>query len=333
MKHEEATSEPKPDLIYRHVDRPEWGLAAFLYSHEDKRAFQFEDGKVRLFKRGYFHHLQLVDAPAAQTARTLARLGQTSGARSSTTTTKADALPIAAQRALFAELYPKGFAGARWRKSKRGFDARRRLKRHRNPSITEAHELLNQRSLATALAEDRSSQLRVALVDLLEKTNLVTARDLSALKESSGVNDRELVVALHGVLYGENETLAIRFERWLTELSKSCGKAPSWPVATAPLALALPGSYVCVQSSTFARQAQWMAPNLAGEKQVTGFNYERWLGMIEGVAADLRSAGLTPADNLDVYDFIAETMTPKKMERARQLFDARGEEASESLSA
>ena len=317
-----ATPEINPKLLYRHTLRPEWGLAAFHHCAEDKRAFQFEDGKIRVFKTDYLHHLLPVDAPTERSARTLERLGAACHERTTAAAPAAGpkSLPVAAQVLLFSKLYPEGFVGAKWRKAKRGFNAKRRLKRHRNASVTEAQSALSYSALAAALASGGTKEAVDRLREMLRASDLVTPKEADSLNVKA--EDAEhLITALHGLLYGENLPFAVRFERWVTALARPLRKTPSWSLATAPLTIIRPSEHVCVRGPMFARQAQWMAPRLASERQVSGRLYERWLAMANAVANELRLAGLAPRDLLDVYDFMAETMTPKKVREARELYE------------
>jgi hypothetical protein len=313
MNHSATLNE---NLIYQHTLRPQWGLAIPVWRKDDKRAFQFEDGEVRVFKRGYLDLLQAVDAPPDKTARTLARLGVADDLGKKIDTK--GALPFAAQVALFASLYPKGFKGSKWRKAKRGFDAKRRLKRHRNPAITEATTVLAEEPLKAMVAAGEYVELHQRLVGLLESTNLVTKAQVRPLKELPEAQIRLVAMALHGLLHGDGK-FPIRFERWVTELETALGKTPKWSLVTAPLALAKPGEYVCVKRSSFTRQAKWMAPRLRGLSKVSARTYERLNRMAKMVGDELESAGLAPRDMIDVYDFIVDTLTPKNIEKARAM--------------
>ncbi len=317
-----ATPEIDPNLLYRHTLRPEWGLAAFHHRAEDKRAFQFEDGRIRVFRSDFLHHLQAVDAPTDRSARTLERLGAAGNERTKAAKPQSgpQSLPIAAQILLFSKLYPEGFVGAKWRKAKRGFNAKRRLKRHRNASVTEAQSTLSYSALAGALASGQAKEVADRLCEMLRASDLVTAKESKSLNVKAD-DAEQLITALHGLLYGENLPFAIRFERWVTALARPLKKTPSWSLATAPLTITRPSEHICVRASIFGRQAQWMAPRLVKERQVSGRLYERWLSMAKAVGEELKEAGLTPRDLLDVYDFMSETMTPKKVKEARELYE------------
>jgi hypothetical protein len=324
---EQVETQPnEKDLIYRHALRPEWGLAVLVDSEDDKSTFQFEDGKVRVFKRAYLHHMQTVDAPADETARTLARLGASEAKKPANETGKTEAaLPLDAQIMLFQSLYPEGFSDEKWQNTRRGSADQRRLKRHRQAALDEASEFLAEKPLAEAIAQGRHAEVMTRLAALLEATDLVTKAQVAPLciAAEEGKRAADFVSMLYALLYTSEDPLSIRFERWVTELEMSCGGTPSWTLATAPLALARPDEHVPVRPASFARQAAWMAPQLAKEREVKGRSYERWLDMTRRVVEALRGADLAPQDNLDVYDFMLETLTPKRMDQARELYASR----------
>ena len=128
--------------LYRHQNRKHWGVAAFLWEQDGKRGYQFSDGKMRVFKQGFYHLFETAEAPgdgSAKAVRRLARLARADGVTESTR------LPtLRDQILLFRRSYPKGFFGEAWMAKYRGVGVRKqlkRLKRHRDPAISDAHRL------------------------------------------------------------------------------------------------------------------------------------------------------------------------------------------------
>ena len=56
----ETPSEAAAPKLYQHTKRPEWGLAILAWDRGSRRAFQFEDGKLRVFKQGYYEMVEEV---------------------------------------------------------------------------------------------------------------------------------------------------------------------------------------------------------------------------------------------------------------------------------
>lgn len=322
---QQQTSTAKKNTLFKHTMRPKWGLAILAYEDDDKKAFQFEDGKVRVFKKEYLRLLEAVDAPLDQSARTLARLGAQAddSSDSATTKSKSNALPIDAQIMYFSEAYADGFASGSWQANHRGADAKKRLKRHRDPAVAEVQAFLKVDEMKALMEAGQHGQIVTQLVTALEDCDLVSkkmAADLSVVYEERAI---PLVQALFVLLHEKESSLPVRFERWYTELQRVCNSTPSWNLATAPLALAKPEEHVCVRPASFLRQAAWMAPRLSGDRSVTGRNYQRWMTMADEIRTVLDEAGLQVGDNLDIHDFIVETMGAKSIERARDLHRAR----------
>lgn len=322
---QKITDENQDNILFKHTMRPSWGHAILAYEDDDKKAFQFEDGKVRLFKNEYLQLLEAVDTPLDHIARTLARLGaqtdESTDARASTSTRAV--LPLDAQIMYFSETYPDGFAGPAWQAKRRGVGAKRRLKRHRNPAIAEAQSFLNHDEMKRLMQTGQHAQIVARLVVTLEGCDLVSkqmAADVAVIYEERAI---PLVQALFVLLHETEQSLALRFERWYTELQRVCHSKPSFNLASAPLALAKPDEHICVRRACFLRQAAWMAPRLASDRGVTGRNYQRWIEMAAQMRRVLDEAGLRVGDNLDIHDFISETMAAKSMARARELHRTR----------
>lgn len=316
------TGDQQGDTFFKHSMRPDWGLAVLEYEGDGKKAFRFEDGKVRIFQKGYYELLQQVDTPVDHSARTLARLGSQSS-ETARSAKKQTVVPIDAQIMCFSEKYDGGFAGAAWQASRRGVGAKRRLKRHRDPAIAQAQSFLARDEMTRRMQAGEHAEIVAQLGSLLEETDLVSKKMAASIAVVFEERAIPLVQALHDLLHQTEGSLPVRFERWYTELERVCYNTPSWNLATAPLALAQPDRHVCVRSACFLRQASWMAPRLASERAVTGRSYKRWLAMADRMKTIFGEAGLGIPDNLDIHDFIVETLKASSIERALELHQAR----------
>jgi hypothetical protein len=313
MTNRTSTNEPAlTTTLYRHQKREQWGLAILAWEHEGKRGYQFEDGTLRVFKRGFYHLMLEVDQPADVTQRVLARLNRTVGRQEAGKKRNLDRLiSFDDQLAIFRVQYPEGFSGKKWQGTMRGVDAAQTLKRHREPAIRAARELLDDQNLRRMIEAGQLDGIVQGLVKLLRQTNLVRPNQLGPLEIPPHRQER-FALALHDLLHGGGP-LRDRFARWVQELGH-CG----WELATAPAALLHPDEHVCVQPGSFRDQAVWMAPRLEHSSEPNAETYLRYLAMATAVQAKLEEEGLHPADLLDVHDFIWTTLRPA----ARKLLES-----------
>jgi hypothetical protein len=292
--------------LYVHERRPRWGYAVLAYDHLDKRGFQFEDGKLRVFKRGYYQLLREVDPPIDKRLPVLEHLNRALGRREASRAAgnpKELLIPFTEQIAHFQEQHPEGFCGKAWRSKMRGVGAKRPLKRHRDHVVRLAREQLSDEALTRLIEAGQHHTVLEALIAVLEQTSLVTAAKLKPLKEAALYRRPEIAAALRELLYGEGP-LESRFKRFATSMDGS------WELATAPLALVHPEQYVCVRPSVFKQQAIWMAPQLQHTRGPDARCYLRYLKMVRTIRAQLEGAGLKPQDGLDLHDFIYLTLRP-----------------------
>jgi hypothetical protein len=313
----EAQKELKTTL-YRHTKRDQWGLAILAWEHEGKRGYQFEDGTLRVLKRGYYHLMCEVDRPADITQRVLGRLNRALGRHEAGKKRNLDRLiSFDDQLTLFRDEFPQGFRGEKWRKKMRGVDAGQQLKRHREPAVRAAQSLLAPESLTRMIEAGDFEAVLQELVRLLKQTNLVRPNQLGPLEIPPHRQER-FALALRDLLHGDGP-FRDRFGRWVQVLGPC-----SWELATTPAALHGPAEHVCVQPRSFRDQAVWMAPRLEHSKEPDAETYLRYHAMAGAVRAQLEEEGLQPADLLDVHDFICSTLRPA----ARKRLDERADEES-----
>lgn len=292
--------------LFRHTRSPDWGLAVLLWEREGKRGYQFSDGKVRVFKQGYYELFSPAAAPGDGTARAVRRLARVAGSSASTKTTAGHTFRD--QVAYFHGAYPGGFAGTTWSSKQRGMAAKRRLKRHRQPVVNEAARL--------ATVEDDEAFLS-ALASLLESTDLVSVNHVRAFREL-GVS-ANLAAAIRSWLF-ETGSDAKRFKLYVRAL----GKAAKWPLVTAIGAVVHPQEHISVHLSTMRQQAKIFFGDFSVSPKPTYKAYLRLVELVRAVSEELGVMGESPRDLLDVRDFIWATQRPtarKAMEAAAQATD------------
>ncbi len=308
------------DTLVQHVSKPEWGLALLAWEREDKRGYQFEDGQLRIFKKGYFDFIQPIDRPVDETARVRAELSKKLGRRKAAVRNGSTHTPIsfAEQLEYFRVLYPDTFMGAKWTVARRGAGAKKRLKRHSDPAIASAGELFSAERLEAKLAAGEALSVVAELAELMDAIDLVSKAQLRGFNRASEENAVRLVRALIQLSWGEGE-LAGRFNRWVAALGRCLGKKASWAIATAIPTLIAPTEHCCIHRTTCIKQAAWMAPNLVIELQPRGSHYVRLVEMMTALSEKLAEAGASPRDLLDVYDFIQMTLRPKAIKEILEM--------------
>lgn len=295
--------------LYRHVKRPEWGVAILAWERHDTRAYQFEDGRLRKIRKGYYKLLEPVDdfeGPEEAVRDNLARAVQTTGDDGSRVVQK----PVATfdeQIALFDKLYPEGFQDPEWIEQHRGDPDGAALKRHREPSVADAKEALSAERCAALIAEGAYETLSESIIDVLAGTDLVPISHVKTLRRLDDEEKQAHAEAVADLLYGDRR-FEERFGDYLDLMTDLLGGRPSWRVATALPALVQPEQHVSVRRSAFARQAGSIAPTARYSRKAKVASYKNFRRVAIGVKKRLESAGHSPRDMLDVHDFVWETL-------------------------
>lgn len=297
--------------LYRHVKRPEWGVAIMAWERNGRRAYQFEDGRLRRFKEGYYSLMQ----PAGQVEESEALVADLQAAieakRGSPGKQLDPVAPFDDQVELFEHLYPEGFKDEEWITDHRADG--RALKRHREPAASDTQERLSKAQCDQLIAEDRHDELVEAALEILAGTDLVALRDVKTLRAMEEDERREYAEILRDLLHGEAD-YGQRFKRYVEFLEKVLGGRPSWRLATALQALMYPEYHVCVRRSAFIRQAASIAPKARYTKKPRRRSYANFRRVATAVQTRLEAAGHEPRDLLDVYDFIWATLRNAALE-------------------
>lgn len=296
--------------LYRHQSRQHWGVAAFLWERDGKRGYQFSDGKMRVFKQGFYHLFETAEAPGDGSARAVRRLARLARADDVTEATRLPTLRD--QILLFRRSYPKGFFGDAWMAKCRGVGVRKqlkRLKRHRDPAISDAHRLSVGELKPVIECSDYAAVLD-RVIEVLTATNLVPSSHIKKLRKLSP--SRELATAVYDWLACEEDDDDA--DRRFNYLVRQLGAAGTWPIITGLRGLLEPQDHVCVRPSVFAKQAKLLLPNFSAEKRPRYKSYIRYLHVANVVRDELTEAGFEPRDLLDVHDFMWETLRPAARE-------------------
>jgi len=203
--------------------------------------------------------------------------------------------------------YPDGLQDAAWINDIRGQPDARRLKRHREPAVQEAQELLGAEVLTGLIEDGQYAEVWQRAVRVMRGTDLIAPSQLKPVAKLEEGRQAEFAQALGALLHG-SDAVELRMNGFLQMLRTD---AISWPLATVLLALLDPQHHVCVRPAAFRTQARWMLPGLKVESRPNGLQYVSLLQLAQRVEKLLDNAGQTPRDLLDVHDFIRITTSSK----------------------
>jgi hypothetical protein len=294
--------------LVRHRKRKDWGVAALLWERDGKRGYQFADGNLRVFKAEFFHMFESAETPGDGSATVLRRLARLARADDLTEATRLPTLRD--QISLFQDEFPGGFVGEEWQQTRRGGEARKRLKRHRDPAIDDAR-WLSPAQLAPLISSFSWPEVHARIVRVLSATNLLPAAQLKQLEALAP--SRELACSLSEWLAGDTDELEL--ERRFNVLVRALGSAGKWTVVTAIGGLVDPQHHVCVRPSVFEIQAKMLLPSFRAAPRPSYAGYKQYLDVAQIVFEELESAGLGPTDLVDVHDFMVETLRPSVREQ------------------
>ena len=326
--------------VYCHVKRPEWGLSLLAWERAERRGYYFEDGVLRVIAQPYYHHMQIQQVEQADLSNTFRQqISQMTKAKASGLLDPGhDAslvFSVAEQAQLLVGQFPDGFSGEAWRQRHRGNRASRQLKRHRDPALAQASQVLDPERIAHAIAEHRHAELWQEVGRLLQSTDLVPLPEVKALQRRAPEATRTLTLALAGLLRSEPSEEAVqgfetRLSTFVNELQSLLQSAPSWPLVTSLLALYFPSTHLCVHPTSLRQQLQWMGEKTLRSKKPNPGDYERARTAAKKLFEELDQLGLAPADLLDIHDFVRTLTTPsaKKRLEALRLSEGRPKQAT-----
>ena len=189
--------------LFIHTSRPNWGRAILAAEADDRRHYQFEDGRVRTIARDFYDLLQPVnpeEAVAKKAARRLLTLLKHSDFDEPTANTPSVSMTFGDQIALFKAALPEGFEAEAYKTAFR--DASRRKRAHVDASIEASRENLAVEKLDALIeAEDWKGGWKV-ISDVLMGCDLLSSTERKAVR---GIEDEEsaqlLTLAVRDLLH------------------------------------------------------------------------------------------------------------------------------------
>jgi len=310
--------------LFRHSKREGWGLAIVLRMLDDRVRMQFQDGRKRTFKLGYYHLIDAVDRPLDVTLSLVDALESMCDEMREKRRGRKREKPIslAEQVTYLYDLFPDGFQDTEYAEYHRGDGRKRPLKRHRD-ALVDKGQTLAKRPLLAMLTAGEYSEVHAKAVKLTNVTGLVKAKERKVFAKLDEEHHQAFATSLHALLHGSSK-LTVRFDAFVRTLEEAMGQTPSWALATVFLGAVHPQEHVVVREKVHAMQAAWMAPGLRLSSRPMGILYERLIDMTKATRGKLEEAGLEPRDMLDVTDFMWNTLRPKAKKRMLEMRVERG---------
>ena len=316
-----VTHNPDADLVV-HQKRPQWGVAMLTWEGNDRRRYQFQDGRLRTFKDGFYHMLETVDV--SQAAQTTLRedlerkhgMSLQDREAERAREKKAPVMSFSDQLRVFRHLFEEGFQTEDYIMTFRNREGRTRLKRLVDPAIQLAQEKLSREAMSARIEAGDWTGLMDDVFTVLKRTSLASpTKVVKPLKALDETHLPRLARALFDLLYGDPEVkYSRRFREWVMALDAEGSVAVNWPMATVLPALVLPEEHVCVRRKAFRLQARSVAPDARVGKHPSPRGYKRARRIAKKTRAQLVENDFEPRDLFDVRQFIWETLRPKGQE-------------------
>ncbi len=304
--------QPAATPLVLHSKKQEWGRALLLWRREEKRAYQFEDGSMRVFAERFCSLLQpaLRPDPALRAQlRDQAVANGHVGARKGPGKGRAHQGPmptVADQAEVFENLFDGGFEGEAWRNACRAAEGRRSLKRHVDPAVERAQVDLSQAALRAHLESGNPRAVVDAIMNVVGMTTLATKTQRTAISDLNV--DDALALAFINYLHDIRTGAQGPLDKLRLELARHDLKKVPWTVLTAAKALLHPDMHLFVRPTAVRQQAKLLMPNFKLSSVPTPECYARCLEMAVGIRNELRAAGFAPRDLLDVAEFMRVTL-------------------------
>lgn len=303
--------------LFKHTKKEDWGLGIVLRRLDDRIEMQFQDGRQRTFKYGFYHLFEAVDRRLDVAMGIVDALRSMSGDTTSARSDRKQPITLEEQVAFFRDVFPEGFGGEDYAEAHRGDERKRPLKRHRDALVASAKEHLAKKALLDALKNEDPAAVHAAAGKVVASTDLVKVGERKAFLDIDEKMHEPVANALQALLHG-NSALVPRIDAVVAWLERSLGETPSWELVTVLLGALHPHDHVVVRENVFSRQAVFMAPGLTIPKRPMGILYERLLSMAKSVREHLEEEGLKPRDLLDVHDFMWLTLKPASQRTIRE---------------
>ena len=307
-------TQPSTSPLVTHSRKREWGRALLLWRRDDKRAYQFEDGNMRVFAERFCDFFQPAVQPDPVLRQKLreraiadGHVGTNNGGAKSKTRSAGPRPTVQDQISVFKVLFEGGFQSTAWADACRFREKGKALKRHVDPALARAREDLKQQTLRDLIEAGTPKMVVDRIVDVVGSTSLATKTQLDAFRKLNP--DAALATAFVDFLHDVGGHARGPLDRLRMALAKHGLKNVPWTVLTGVRAFLSPDTHVFVRPSALRAQAKLLAPNFTLPSVPTPDAYARCLEIAVGVRNELTKAGLHPRDLFDVAEFMRVTLS------------------------
>ncbi len=313
--------------LFVHSRRPEWGVGLWVSANRTTRTVQFEDGKQRTFREGYYHLLDAVDPASVDVDEVYekmvgeAELADRESRRAENRPAKEAVMGFERQIQVFKAQYPGGFGDEEYLHDfRRPTEGKGKRKSHFDPAVLLAQTDLSKEALQGLIDDGNLLAVFDRIIHVLRKTSLVSpSKEVAPVEEIEDEEARKKVAfTAFEMLHGEEGHYRYRLAAFLDAL-RSQGVRPSWGLATALSALMHSDDHVCVKRQVFDLQARELKPLALINKEPDHRSYNKALTICRLARKRLTDAGLEPADYHDVRNFIWLTLRPRGQQLGKAL--------------
>lgn len=320
-------AETEIPALFAHGTRKDWGVGVIASVRDGKRTYLFETGEERVMGSGALDMMRRISPLSPEQQTTLARLtALVSRRQGGPDPSRASGVALLEQLTAWRGAFAEGFADSAWKKEQRAGSARATL-------VAEAKQQLSLQALDALLKAQQFDALWAAVTKALQATGWLPS---DQLKPAPGLGLGLLAGAVRELLYG-SATLEQRVDRFVVAYETAFQRPPRWETATALLALIFPEEYVLVELASFRKQLKALGSKGTLPQRPSGAAYARCANSARIVFTKMSEQGETPADLLDVHDFIRFTLKPtpparkpKAVKAAPKAKAAAAEEAEDS---
>lgn len=306
------------ERLFIHKIHPEWGIGMWVREEMTRRRMRFDDGELRVFKKGFYHLLIPVDVEKVDVAKKVREIGSEHDVamaekrQAKLRKNKAPKMTLAQQVRVFKHLYPGGFTDESFIQDHLRPTGKRSRKSHHGVSVERAQLLLSRDVMESKIEEGDWEGIHANACEVMTHTTFVS-RSMTVTPIENLEDDARDAFAkgVYELLYGDEEHFSKRFASWLAVLRDECGLQPEWPLATVFPGLVFPKEHAIVKPRIFDMQGRQVSPGRVIVKRPSKQGYKRALRVAVMLQEKLADHDVDMPDLLHARIFIWETLRPR----------------------